>query len=147
MIEEPIKTTKAIFCEKNVETSARIRFSTNHLDIFLSGGRPYEGINIYCISKLMLKSGAKRVGVDTYEFQGPRLGHYHLTYDQRDGPVLNHFINKLNVAITYLNEKSAVFSIYGSADTQFSFVDKRDYMKEVPSEWTFSVEFPYEFKC
>lgn len=147
MTEELIRATKAIFSEKNVEASACIRFSTNHLDIFLSGESPHEQISIYCINKLMLKSGANRVSVDTYKFVGPRLGLYHITYDPRDGPVLNHFISKLDISIKYLSKNTALFSIFGSADTQFSNIDKRDYKEKVPISWSFSVEFPYEFKC
>lgn len=147
MNEESIKANKALFCEEVAKRPANIRFSTYHLDIYLSDGRPFEGVNIYCFSRLMFRGGEKRVGVDTYKFNGPTLGLYHLTYDQRDGPVLNHFLNELDITIKYLSKSSAVININGSADTQHSYVDRRDYNKNLPNLWTFAIEFNYEFKC
>jgi hypothetical protein len=98
-------------------------------------------IKVYVFSSLMLPIASKRLGRETYIFDGPRLGIYHDTADVREGPFINHFIHHLEIAIAYPSEHEAAFDIKGTADLAESYMDSYWYKGPRSGTWTFEAAF------
>ncbi|WP_174873057.1 hypothetical protein [Vogesella oryzae] len=120
-----------------------VKLDYQALEIHLHGR---ERIKLYTFKAVMLPNERNRKGTDRYSFIGPKLGLYHDTIDMRDGPYVNHYIDQLDISITYLSNTEASFNIKGRCDLARSYFDPY-YFKEVPSgDWTFEVSFVYKFK-
>ena len=105
-----------------------------------------SALRIYTFNSLMLPIEAKRTGVETYEFFGPKLGIYHDTADLREGPFVNHFIRKLKIEISYLSKAEATIILIGEADLSESNVDPYWYKGSKSGAWNFEATFLYRFK-
>lgn len=107
--------------------------------------RGREHISIYAFSRFMLaprwkKSGEEKVVYNKEEyflFTGPRLGMYSDTADIREGPFVNHYINKLEVLVTY-KDSQFFLELNGEADLSCSSIDDYWYKGKKEGIWSFS---------
>ncbi|MGH1440050.1 MAG: hypothetical protein ACRBBR_08080 [Cellvibrionaceae bacterium] len=104
-----------------------------------------EAIKFYIFNSLMFPIESKRVGIEEYKFEGPRVGMYYDTVDPREGTYINHFINKLSIRIKY-DSLSASFSIKGEANLSDSSFDEYWYKGETSGLWYFEAKFIHTFK-
>jgi hypothetical protein len=112
------------------------------LEIHLPGR---ERICIYVFNSLMLPIETKREGAEYYKFSGPKLGLYHDTADVREGPYINHYIEQLEVHISYPSRDEALFNIKGSCDLAKSYFNSYWYKGATSGNWTFEVSFTHWF--
>jgi hypothetical protein len=120
-----------------------VKFDYRTFEIQLKGR---ECININCFSSKMLAVEAKRIGSEHYTFEGPKLGFYHDTVDIREGPYVNHYINHLEIFISYPSRLEASFVIKGSCDLSKSYIDPYGRPKVATSgDWIFEVTFTHRF--
>jgi hypothetical protein len=87
-----------------------VRLDHRSLEIHL---HERERIRLYTFNSLMLPIEAMRKGTESYMFSGPMLGLYHDTADIREGPYINHYINQLEISISYPSHDEARFIIKG----------------------------------
>ncbi|MDD2829248.1 MAG: hypothetical protein PHW18_06705 [Sulfuricurvum sp.] len=128
----------------NDETSFDINgvyIAPRAFNIHLKGS---EAITIYTFNSLMFPIEQKRKGTDVYEFKGPCIGLYYDVADIREGPYINHFIDKLLLSIKYQG-KSATFHLKGQADMSKSSFDDFWYKGLTNGIWTFEVRFIHYF--
>lgn len=101
-----------------------------------------EGISINTFNKLMIRNvtSASNLLEDNYSFSGPLLGLYHKTEDVREGPYLNHHIEKMKIQIKYDIAGSHV-TLWGEADLSKSSFDDYYYKGPRTGAWCFELEF------
>lgn len=75
-----------------------VRLDSRSLEIHL---HDRARIHLYTFNWLMLPIESKRKGTEQYKFAGPILGLYHDTADIREGPYVNHYIDQLEIYISY----------------------------------------------
>ncbi len=109
------------------------------------GLRPGAGIEIYCFNTLMLPIRARRVSPLKFNFEGPMLGIYHDTADPREGPFVNHYINKLEVNVEFPSDQEASIEMIGVADLALSSFDKYWYRGPTSGSWSFESRLSYRF--
>jgi len=86
-----------------------------------------------------------RTGADqTFTAEAQKLGLYADVADFREGPYVNHFINKLEIAVRYQDD-GIFMRIYGEADLSESSVDTYWYHGKVNGSWSFTTEFLYPY--
>jgi hypothetical protein len=120
-----------------------VKIDYRSLEIQLKGR---ECIDIMCFNSMMLAVEAKREGSERYAFTGPKLGLYHDTADIREGPYVNHYINRLEIFISYPSRLEASFVIKGSCDLSKSYVDPYWHKGASTGDWTFEVSFTHRFR-
>jgi hypothetical protein len=103
-----------------------------------------ESISLFIFNSLMFPVESKRNGEEKYKLEGPKLGFYHDTVDVREGPYVNHYINKLQISVKY-DKNSALFSIKGTANLLDSSFDKYWYKGKASGLWCFESEFIHVF--
>ncbi|UXY15759.1 hypothetical protein N8I74_01720 [Chitiniphilus purpureus] len=122
-----------------------VRIDGQSLEITLLG---HERISLYVFNYLMFPIAKKREGIEKYSFSGPYLGLYHDTADPREGPYVNHHIEKLEITIFYPTCDKAKFIIKGCCDITKSSFDPYWYRGPVSGFWLFEICFTHSFqKC
>jgi len=119
-----------------------IKLDSRSLEVLL-GGR--AAITLYTFNSMMFPIEPKRIGTERYLFEGPKLGFYHDTADIREGPFVNHFINRLEIEVTYLSTTEAAVKIKGSANLAASSFDPFWYKGSTSGDWAFEASFSHVF--
>lgn len=132
----------AVINGKIIDNLNEIKINHNSFEINLHGR---ETISLYTFNSLMLPSSAKREGVELYKFSGPRLGLYHDTADVREGPYVNHFIESLEIEISYPSSNEAQFRVKGHCHLANSSFDTYWYKGGTSGIWEFEVCFTHRF--
>lgn len=104
-----------------------------------------RGVRLYTFSSLMLAPESSRGGEERYEFTGPRLGIYHETADAREGPFVNHHVERLEIRVSYPTPDLAVVDVKAWADRSKSFLDSYWYKGPATGRWTFEGRMAYTF--
>jgi hypothetical protein len=93
----------------------------------------------------MLAPKSKRGAEESYEFTGPRLGVYHETADPREGPFVNHYVERLEIRITYPTGDLAIVDVKAWADRSKSYFDSYWYKGPSAGLWTFEGRMAHTF--
>lgn len=101
-----------------------------------------EGLNIYTFNKSMIRTYTSISGAveENYKFSGPLLGIYHKTEDIREGPCINHLIEKLEIQIKH-HLTGRHLKLCGEADLSRSNFDNYYYKGPRTGTWCFELEF------
>ncbi len=120
------------------ETEINLQSST----IVLEKG---HGLYLYVFNSRMFLSHPHRTGAERFMFEGPRLGLYYDTADPREGPFVNHRINRVDIHLEYLSADAVRVNIDGSADLAKSWVDDYWYKGATSGIWKFTASFIHHF--
>lgn len=104
-----------------------------------------EYIDLYPFNARMFAEASQRVNSERYVFEGPKLGFYCDTADTREGPYVNHFINRLEIHLQYLSPRTVLLEITGNADLARSSFDPHWYKGASTGIWKFEASFTHEF--
>ncbi|GAB3368268.1 hypothetical protein [Massilia agri] len=102
-------------------------------------------IDLYPFNARMFAKASQRLNPERYVFEGPNLGIYCDTADPREGPYVNHFINRLEIHLQYLSPLTVLLEIAGSADLARSTIDPYWYRGASTGIWEFEASFIHEF--
>ena len=102
-------------------------------------------IHLYACHSFMFPIEAKREGTECYQFSGPKLGLYSDTADIREGPYINHYIEQLEISISYPSHAKALFVIRGLSDLSKSSFDPYWYKGPKSGKWSFEAQFAHKF--
>ncbi|UOD28031.1 hypothetical protein INH39_21460 [Massilia violaceinigra] len=104
-----------------------------------------HGLYLYAFNSRMFLSHPHRTGAERFIFEGPRLGLYYDTADPREGPFVNHHINRVDIHLDYLSADAVRVNIDGSADLAKSSVDEYWYKGARSGTWKFTASFIHQF--
>lgn len=104
-----------------------------------------EYIDLYPFNARMFAIASQRVDAERFVFEGPKLGLYCDTADPREGPYVNHLINRLEIHLHYLSPLTVQLEIKGSADLARSSFDPCWYKGPSTGTWEFEVFFTHAF--
>jgi hypothetical protein len=133
--EGKIKTT---YAQELIQ--CRLRFCRFYGLEITFGGR--EHISLYVFNQLMLSNYVESAlpRHEIYNFQGPQLGLYSDTADPREGPFVNHRLEKIELEIFY-EFSGKTISIKGMADLANSGFDEYWYKGSKTGFWNFELKF------
>jgi len=77
---------------------------------------------------------------------GPKLGLYHDTADFREGSYVNHYIEHLEIHVSYSSRDEAQFNIKGYCDLAKSYFDPNWYKGDRSGRWEFEASFTHRFR-
>ena len=102
-------------------------------------------IHLYAFHSFMFPIETKREGTECYQFSGPNLGLYYDIADIREGPYIKHYIEQLEISISYPSRVEALFVIKGRCDLSKSYFDSYWYKGPKSGKWSFKAQFAHKF--
>lgn len=135
----PVKVT---INGKPIVNALGAKIDSNSFEIELDSA---EYIVLYPFNARMFAIASQRVHSERFVFDGPRLGFYCDTEDPREGPYVNHFINRLEIRLQYLSPLAVLVEIEGSADLARSSFDAYWYKGPLTGTWEFEASFTHVF--